>query len=257
MPHPKLLPVCFSIVGISALLCVAGCTHRSDVQHEPTHVATEQPIKPPSPPRSTPVLPIQQVALNPVVVREAPKVAPPKPEDVNEVVTRVYESAVTPVPGHDPAFLVGDFNGDGSEDLAILVKPNEAKLADLNSELANWILEDPNAVPIPGLPSTSQRSARDRKHVLANKADVLLAIVHGVGSQGWRNTEAKQTFLLKNGVGSAMSAKTAKDLRSDKTKPHLPPLRGDAIKEAVAGKSGFIFWTGAKYAWYSADLDLP
>jgi hypothetical protein len=79
----------------------------------------------------------------------------------------------------------------------------------------------------------------------------MLAIVHGVGSQGWRNPEAKQTFLLKNGVGSDMETQTLKSLRTGKYKQRLPPLRGDGIKETVRGKAGLILWTGAKYAWYS------
>jgi hypothetical protein len=83
-----------------------------------------------------------------------------------------------------------------------------------------------------------------------------LAIVHGVGAQGWRNPEAKQTFLLKNSAGNSMSAQTAKDLQNSKDRNKLPPLRGDAIHEAIEGKSGLIFWTGAKYAWYSPGIDL-
>jgi len=55
------------------------------------------------------------------------------------------------VPGTTPKtnFVVGDFNGDGSEDLAVVVKPNETKLAEVNSEMANWILEDPKKIVLP------------------------------------------------------------------------------------------------------------
>jgi hypothetical protein len=30
----------------------------------------------------------------------------------------------------------------------------------------------------------------------------------------------------------------------------LPPIRGDVIRETLADTPGFIYWTGAKYAWF-------
>jgi len=57
----------------------------------------------------------------------------------------------------------------------------------------------------------------------------MLAIIHGVGSQGWRNPEARQTFLLKNVGNDDMEAQTLKSLRAGKYKQRLPPLRGDGI----------------------------
>jgi len=83
---------------------------------------------------------------------------------------------------------------------------------------------------------------------------MLLAIIHGVGPQGWRSTEAKQTFLLKNGAGTNMTTESKKSLRESKDKQKLPPIRGDAIRSVIDRKSGLILWTGAKYAWYSPEV---
>jgi len=245
------LSFCVFIIAISFYL--AGCSGGNQAHEEPKPVIVEQQVRPATPPPS-PILPLQ-TATNPLDAKEVPKPSPPKPEDVTAVLARVYEKTVTPDTSKDPAFLVGDFNGDGSQDLAIPVKPNEARLGDINSELANWILEDPKTVPIPGLPVGGRVSGPGRP-VRADKGDVLLAIVHGVGAQGWRNPEAKQTFLLKNSAGNSMSTQTVKDLQSSKDRTKLPPLRGDAIHEAIAGKSGLIFWTGAKYSWYSPGINL-
>jgi len=30
-------------------------------------------------------------------------------------------------------------------------------------------------------------------------------------------------------------------------------LRGDAISQTLGGRAGILFWTGAKYAWYSPE----
>jgi hypothetical protein len=176
------------------------------------------------------------------------KLPPPKPTEINDAVVRIFKKTATSDINSQPSFVVGDFNGDGSEDLAVVVKPDEASLSEINSEVANWTLEDPGNVPIPGL---NARQAVAGKGVHAEKGNTLLAIIHGVGPHGWRNSEARQSYLLKNGAGSEMVVQTAARLRSAKDKGKLPPLLGDAIQETIEGKSGLLFWTGAKYAWYS------
>lgn len=171
-------------------------------------------------------------------------VAPPSATEIQDAVARVFDKAAKSDTSRNPSFAVGDFNGDGSEDLAVTVKASEGALDDINNEMANWVLEDPRNVPIPSL---SNRTPPHRS-VRAENGDRLLAIIHGVGPQGWRAPEAKQTFLLKNGGGDRILAQSFGDLR--KTSQPLPPLRGDVLNETLGGKSGFVFWTGAKYAWW-------
>ncbi len=178
--------------------------------------------------------------------------SPPRPEELNEAVTRVFQKAAIADTTRNANFVIGDFNGDGSEDLAVVTKAGENSLAEINSEFANcanWTLEDPNKIPIPGARPATQMNPP--VPVRAEKGDTLLAIIHGVGPKGWRNPEAKQTFLLKNSVGSQMTSAPARTLMNSQEKRALPSLRGDAIRETIHGKSGLLFWTGAKYAWYS------
>lgn len=175
---------------------------------------------------------------------------PPKLEEVRAAMTRVFAAAAAPETANDPAFVAGDFNGDGSTDLAVITRANAASLKEINNELANWVLEDPRSAPIPGT-SAANRLAPP-KPVHAEAGDTLLAIIHGVGAKGWRNPQAKQTFLLKNGAGSNMTVVSVKDLMVSKGKAKLPPLRGDRISQTLGGKSGILFWTGARYAWYSS-----
>jgi hypothetical protein len=172
---------------------------------------------------------------------------PPNSTEIRDTVARVFEKAATP-DSSSPGYAVGDFNGDGSEDLAVAIKPGENSLGDINNELANWLLEDPRTVVINTAATVRPPPV---KPVRAARGDSLLAIIHGVGPQGWRNPEAKQTFLLKNGAGSNMTVLAVKDLLAGKSKPKLPGLRGDTISETVGGKQGILFWTGAKYAWHA------
>jgi hypothetical protein len=165
-------------------------------------------------------------------------------------VTRIYQRAVS-VDGSNPnPFVVGDFNGDSSEDLAIAVKPNAEMLVEINSEFANWITEDPKTVVLfDSNKSVQPLPSSERAKI--GRSDTLLAIIHGYQQTGWRNPEAKQTYLLKNGDGESMQALPLKSFP-----PALRVMRqgfksrADIITINNKGVSAFIYWTNGKYAWH-------
>jgi hypothetical protein len=232
----------FSLVVLATAFLLSSCATRND-EGKPSE----------APPRveSTVEPPVKLFALASPTPSPTPAdkpSTPPNPTEIRDTVARVFEKAATPDASR-PGFAVGDFNGDGSEDLAVAIKPGENSLGEINNELANWLLEDPRTVVINTAATVRPPPI---KPVRAERGDSLLAIIHGVGSQGWRNPEAKQTFLLKNGAGSNMTVLAMKDLLASKSKPKLPRLRGDTISETVGGKAGILFWTGAKYAWHPA-----
>jgi hypothetical protein len=236
------LLICVMIVSAGSLL--SSCARRS----EQAKATQEQPRAESAPSAATSPAP----SPTPPTVRPANEPpAPPKPGEVQEVVARVFGKVANPDTSLSTNFVVGDFNGDGSEDLAVAVKADPAQLGEINNEMANWTLEDPKLVSIPG---QAKGPRPPGKPVHAEKGDSLLAIIHGFGPQGWRNAEARQTFLLKNAVGNSMQTETATVLRHGKERQKLPPVRGDAIRQTLGGKAGIIFWTGAKYAWYSAGV---
>lgn len=236
-------------------VCVAPSCAKQPVQSNT--VKTESQREPNSTPASSTAAqnsPALKPVTDPMTAAASPSsLPPPALREVGVTVTRVFQKVAVVETTSNTSFVVGDFNGDGSEDLAVVVKPNEAQLPEVNNELANWILEDPRKVLLPragvALPPPNRPVP-----VRAEKGDTLLAIIHGVGAQGWRNAESRQTFLLKNGPGSNLSTRSMKSLRESKDKQKLPPIRGDAISGAIEGKAGLIVWTGAKYAWYSPDV---
>jgi hypothetical protein len=79
---------------------------------------------------------------------ESEKSKSPAAADVQAAIQRVYLNAVEIDPGPRESFLIGDFNGDGSQDLAV-VQPVEGALTKLNSDYANWIVEDPQKIVLP------------------------------------------------------------------------------------------------------------
>jgi hypothetical protein len=183
----------------------------------------------------------------PAAISELP---PPKPEEVREVAARVYKDAVAIDTSRQPSYVIGDFNGDDSEDIAFVVKPAKNKLEEINSEVANWTIEDPRQVLLPDPNKTVQRLPQNPGPVKVQPDDLLLTIIHGYKDKGWRNTEARQAYLLDNAVGTSMTAAPLKDLLSANGNKNGSMKSGDVIKQTLAGEPGFIYWTGAKYAWH-------
>jgi hypothetical protein len=191
-------------------------------------------------------------AGNPPVVEVQVRTDLPQPtvDEVRVIIERNFHDAVTVNASGRKGFFTGDFNGDGSQDIAVLVIPVKGKLADINSPVANWIIADPVALamrskeagPDPGSPKPS----------VTEQDGALLAVIHGYGAQGWRDPEARQAYLLKNATGEQVRAATQGEMaQAARSGGALPHLYGDVIREKLAGESGFIYYTGASYEWFT------
>jgi hypothetical protein len=161
---------------------------------------------------------------------------PPGPQDVKAVVERIFKGAA----GADgqAVFTVGDFNGDLSQDIAIVVRPMADRLAEMNAS-PRWMLKDARVIDAPG--AAPLRVEAD---------ETLVAVVHGEGPDGWRNPQATQTWLLKNAAGSAMETRAARDFLLASHGRAVPRIHGDLIAAVVGGVPGCLYYTGASYAWY-------
>ena len=210
-------------------------------------------VKPPEQPRVEQSPPPETGQPAATVTGQAPpekalKLPAPTQADVRSAIARIYKDAVIVDANR---FVVGDFNGDGSEDVAVVVNPAMGMLAEINSEVANWILEDPQKVVLPDPNKTTQQLAPPPKPTHVEQSDTLLAVLHGYGTSGWRDPKSRQTYLLRNAVGSNLRTHPLADLlKASNSKAKLPKLRGDVINETIGETSGFLYYTGAKYAWY-------
>ena len=164
---------------------------------------------------------------------------PPELSSVQEAVKRVFKDSALIDTSRKPTFIAGDFNGDLSQDIAIVLKPSSGKLSEMNEEFPNWMLRDPFA---PGEPRTSQLRVAEN--------EVLLAVIHGYGPNGWRDPQATQTYLLKNAVGSGMEARQAEDVAVANQGKKLPRLHGDVIGAVLKATPGYLYYAGATYSWY-------
>ncbi|MEK6407724.1 MAG: hypothetical protein AABN34_12230 [Acidobacteriota bacterium] len=184
---------------------------------------------------------------------------PPKSEEVQIAVKRIFKDAVVIDPSRKPSFLVGDFNGDLSQDLAIVVKPAEGKLSELNQEFPNWLAREPLkevllpkskmlAHPVAAKPSANPAAGQT---IRFEQSDVLLAIIHGYGAKGWRDPEATQTHLLRDVVGVNITILPFKSaVKAYKGIKPFPNIYGDLIQQTLIGQSGFLHFTGGMYGWY-------
>ncbi|MCM3869263.1 MAG: hypothetical protein ND895_01025 [Pyrinomonadaceae bacterium] len=183
--------------------------------------------------------PVQQPqAAQPAEPVQLPKLSSPKLLEAQEAVKRVFKDAAVIDTSRDPNFIVGDFNGDLSQDIAVVLKVASGKIAEMNEEFPAWILRD--------LFEPTKTGAQLR----VEEQDVLLAVIHGFGANDWRDAEATQTYLLKNAVGSGMEVHAGKNILAANKGKKVPRLNGDLIREVLQGTSGYIYYSGETYGWY-------
>jgi len=170
---------------------------------------------------------------------QMPTVLAPKLNEVQDAIQRVFKGAAVLDSSSEPGFVAGDFNGDATQDIAIVIKPAPGKLDSMNEEYPSWLLRDP-FTPEDARPSSLR--------VTENES--LLAIIHGYGANDWRDPQATQTFLLKNVVGANMEAQAGKEFIKANHGKKMPPIKGDLIGQILRGNHGYIYYSTGTYRWF-------
>jgi hypothetical protein len=238
-------------LALLALACALGACADSKAPPEtasasPTPAAQAAPAEPPAD-----ATPAPAATATPA---PTPMPQPPPAADVRAALERVYKGSVTVDAGAGSA-VVGDFNGDGSEDLAARVRAAPGRDEELNADLANWIVSDPQKVERPdprkfdphqGVQKLTPPAERPR----VSASDSLLVVLHGYKEAGWRNPDASQTYLLKDAGGADLRAQTRAEAKLTTFGQNPPRLLGDVIRETLHGQQGFLYWNGATYGWF-------
>jgi hypothetical protein len=230
------------ILLASACFVQAGC--QNGARTDAPAPATPSPAASPSATPAAPAAPAAAPTPNETMTPAARDATPPAPADARSAVERVYKRAVSLDADASRAPVVGDFNGDGSEDIAVAVRPAPGMLAELNSEFANWVVVDPRRYGPRGQPVEPGPAKVEQR-------DTLLAIVHGYGEKGWRDPRATQSYLLRNAAGEGARAVPLKSFPPAlKVKKEGADSRADVISEKLSGVAGFLYWAGGKYVWH-------
>jgi hypothetical protein len=199
----------------------------------------------PSPPMEKPIPLATPQAEKP---REPmPKLPPPTVAEVESAIHRIFADNLIREPGTGQWFIVGDFNGDDFEDVAVIAHPAPGKAADINSDLANWIIQDANKffVAPSGKRVVTSPYLGSAK---VSEGEQVLAFIHGHGPQGWRNPDARQAYLVKHATATFLG--TAPSVSEKAIRVMHLPVETEIIKGVQNKKKGFLFWTGSAYAWH-------
>ena len=181
------------------------------------------------------VLPATQPSTTTAQV-QLPSVISPKLSEAQDAVKRVFKDAAVVDTSFTPSFVTGDFNGDFSQDLAVVLKVSPGKTPEMNEQYPSWLLRDP--------------FAQERAELTVKEDERLLAIIHGNGDNNWRDMQATQAYLLKNSVGSQIEVHKTKDLNASKPARRLPRTQGDLIAENLRGAPGYLYYARATYLWF-------
>lgn len=212
-------------------------------------------------PAASPTPAAQSASANsPAAATPTPASAPtpmpeaPQADEARAVVARVYKGAVTP-DERAGWIVVGDFNGDGSEDIVARVRAAPGHVDALNDDLANWIVSDPQKVQRPDPRKFDPHQGVQKLTPLAERprvaaTDSLLVVIHGFKEQGWRSPDASQTYLLRDAAGADISAQSRRDAKITTLGQNPPRIMGDVIRQTLNGHKGFLYWNGATYGWF-------
>ena len=85
----------------------------------------------------------------------------------------------------------------------------------------------------------------------------MLAVIHGFQSDGWGDDQATQTYVLKNAAGTGMKTEARLQVVRRDTRDKLPRIWCDVIAQSMDGQSGFVYYNGARYAWYDPRTYKP
>jgi hypothetical protein len=189
--------------------------------------------------QSAPPSPAAPEQLRPPVVD--PDFSPARP---GEAVTVLFRAFGNTVEMERDAAAVGDFNGDGSPDLAADVRAAEAHAPEINDPLANWTVQDCDV-------STDRRAAKaPPSPPQVRSRELLLAVIHGVGRQGWRDPAARQAYLVRGALEGPWLGRARKSYPGLDASPERQ--LGDVL--AGSGPAGPIaYWTGARYVCRNAE----
>ncbi len=169
-----------------------------------------------------------------------------------EVLKTSFGAAVEAVSGFKPFYLTGDFNGDGAQDIAIVVRI-KGRRSELPPDVRLLNPFDSGArANFPAEP--------------AAKPTLAFAIIHGTNNAGWKTSQPAGKFLLlgespilileyDRSAGSAADAKNLMEILSKRGKrrrgTNWPPTaaKGDSILLETEATESILYWNGKTYRW--------
>lgn len=173
--------------------------------------------------------------------RKSPKSQKISASELIASIKNNFGSSVRVATESSPYYLLGDFNGDGFKDIAVMIYPKDAQ-ADLEAAGVKYIEVDP--------------SSPQNGHELNLKGATFnycagVAIMHGTREGVLQNPGAKYFFYECFIPFRLVSRATTIHNRYRSVKERPPKLKGDAIYLYLErDASALVYWTGRTYRGY-------
>lgn len=166
-------------------------------------------------------------------------------EEIAEVIHNDFGPRVNVDPSIvENYYLIGDFNGDGNNDVAVIIKPEGGK-TDIRKFNVKFISIDPYS------PKNGQRVDPVASMNEHNDACLGVAIIHGTSS-GWNALEPLGKYMFYECFSDfRLIPKGQKIGDINKSRGTTPVLKGDAVKlELESGAETVVYWDGSTYRGY-------
>ena len=141
-------------------------------------------------------------------------------------------------------YLIGDFNGDGNTDIAVIIKPEEGK-TDIGKFNVNFISIDPYS------PKNGQRVDPIASMNQHNDACLGVAIIHGTSS-GWRTEEPLGKYMFYECFSDFRLIPRGQKVGDiNRSRTPIPKTKADAIQlELESGAETVVYWDSSTYRGY-------
>jgi hypothetical protein len=145
---------------------------------------------------------------------------------------------VQPALNSEPFYLLGDFNGDGRQDIAVLVNIEQGR-AELKQHGVKYLDADPH--------SRTNGSEIDPKSAMGHNC-IGIAIIHGT-SDGWNVLNPAGKFLVYDCFSAfRLFRKGQRIRRGSGSQGPTPKPKGDSIfLDLETGGTSLIYWNGRTY----------
>jgi hypothetical protein len=179
----------------------------------------------------------------------------PKLAAVTEALRASFGTSLEAVTGFNPFYLTGDFNGDGSQDILIVVRV-KGRRSELPPDVK--VLNPFYRTREPAFPTDP-----------AAKPTLAFAIIHGTNA-GWNIPQPAGKFLLlgespililENDRATSGNSEDAKGLmeivskRGKRRAASRPPpaAKGDSILLGTEATESILYWNGKTYRWQESE----
>jgi hypothetical protein len=122
----------------------------------------------------------------------------------------------------------------------------------INGELANWTIQDANQFFTP--PAGQRvifRQKRSRPSV--EPGEPLLAVIHGIGDAGWKDSAARQAYLVRHAAFGCLRAIPA----TSHIENAPASIKNSEVIYERSKRAAFLFWNRSQYTWNRRANNKP